>query len=1304
MTIPSRHILTVLVCVGLALLAMPGAAAPLDQSFFLSPNEPAPSPGADDPPTADAVPDFEAASLNQSFILPLDDPGTFPGADGTLTAGAVPGLEAAPLNPAFVRYQEEQEAANGPVLLCAVAPEDRALPPLTGLLPSPVTLVWSDGGVVAATAEPPSEAYFNLADEGRVTAVKDQGKCGSCWTFASLGSLESALLTDGLGEWNLSENNMKNTHGFDWGPCDGGNAFMATAYLARWSGPVNESDDPYLLPNPSPDSPAGLAPVLQVQNVTYLPPRDGPLDNDLIKTTIKEDGGLYAGFLVNYSCFGPNAATYYLPENSTAKLDGGHAVLLVGWDDAYPAANFVETPPGDGAFIAKNSWGTSLGDNGYFYISYYDRSVGRFKNPAREYIGDGGATATVLFTGEPLGTYDHLYQYDPLGSTRSIGISTTMYGANLFTVERYENLHAVSIFTREPDTAYEVRVSSLDGGIPYQTSSAHGTMALPGYHTVPLDTPVPLVPGQNFSVTLKLTAPTDTHPLAVEMPIEDYSSNATAHTGESFVSIDGREWADLTDFFPDTNLCIKAFTRDPLSVPGDYATIQAAVEAALPGQMVFIEDGTYAENVVIDKPLALVGSRDAVIDGGAGTALTLTGSTVTLRGFSITGGDDGVLVAGNDTTLVDLHLIGCGGDGIEIDGASKTFIADTEVLDGMHDGIKVNNASNVFVFGCALTGNGGNGMSVDDASSVIAYRCNLTGNDDDGMRTNTAVGVMVLQCTLAGNGDDGIWAIDTADLSVYNSNVSVNHDSGVEVSRSNRTVFVDVNAAANGESGIDLSSADAFMVTRCTATGNGESGIALYDVKNGGLSQNTMAGHKWNINFAPSDGAEDTVVIDETNTVDGKPVYVWNDRYDEAVPTDAGMVYLMGCRNVTAADLTLSGNFMGLYVYNSTDITVRNVLASGNNAGAYCRYVDNLSVDASAMEANGFAGFVSQNCTALEVTGSRIADNIVGAIVVADDPADTLFWRNSFVNNSAGHFAAMGGQVTLNTAAPLMYRYNGTYYTHALGNYWDDYAGNDTDGDGVGETPYTARNAFTPMSVNDTCPLVAPADRYVPGFPDNDGGDDWGGIGVGGDLNAGATTSMQFRGSAVTEITLTAAKRIDGVMVTVAPVDEGPDGLDSAVYQYLTANLTYVTDDAIAEANFTFDVPAAWLNEHGLAPDEVALWRYHNETWVALPTEIVREESGRIVYRATSPGFSYFAVAAGRAIEPAVTVPSAESVDLNATAANATAEKPVVSETPLPTASTAATTPAPTAPAQSPLPWWLAVLAAGGTISFTRRR
>lgn len=77
-----------------------------------------------------------------------------------------------------------------------------------------------------------------------------------------------------------------------------------------------------------------------------------------------------------------DAQTYINTESYAQYTDNvfasiSHAVVIVGWDDNYSAENFIEgkQPPADGAWIVRNSWGESYGNEGYFYLSYYDQTI-----------------------------------------------------------------------------------------------------------------------------------------------------------------------------------------------------------------------------------------------------------------------------------------------------------------------------------------------------------------------------------------------------------------------------------------------------------------------------------------------------------------------------------------------------------------------------------------------------------------------------------------------------------------------------------------------------------------------------------------------------------------------------------------------------------------------------------------------------------------------------------------------------------------------------------------------------------------
>ena len=86
-------------------------------------------------------------------------------------------------------------------------------------------------------------AKFDLRAQNGLTPVQNQGACGSCWTFGSLGSLESSLLR-ATGQTNSFSEDHLNSFGLGT-CCQGGHRGMATAYLARWDGPVSATDDPY---------------------------------------------------------------------------------------------------------------------------------------------------------------------------------------------------------------------------------------------------------------------------------------------------------------------------------------------------------------------------------------------------------------------------------------------------------------------------------------------------------------------------------------------------------------------------------------------------------------------------------------------------------------------------------------------------------------------------------------------------------------------------------------------------------------------------------------------------------------------------------------------------------------------------------------------------------------------------------------------------------------------------------------------------------------------------------------------------
>ena len=384
---------------------------------------------------------------------------------------------------------------------------------------------------------------YDYREKGRAPQVKNQGSLGTCWAFASLMALESRLLPEY--DLDFSEDHMSLQNSFHLDQNAGGEYTMSMAYLLAWQGPVLESQDPY----GDGISPQGLSPVCHVQEIRVLPGKD----YEAIKRAVYLYGGVQSS-LYTSMVTGQSDQRYYNKETGAYCYIGtarpNHDVVIIGWDDTYPKENFNLTPEGDGAFICANSWGGEFGDDGYFYVSYYDSNIG---------------SHNILYSRvEAADNYDQIYQTDLCGWVGQLGYGKeNAWFANIYTARGREKLEAVGFYATGANTSYEVyTVSDAEGSSRFgrRRLAASGTLADAGYYTIDLKRPLRLEEGERFAVIVSVWTPGAVHPVAIEYNSPDKGLTADLSDGEGYISFRGTVW-ERVEKEQDCNVCLKAYTK-----------------------------------------------------------------------------------------------------------------------------------------------------------------------------------------------------------------------------------------------------------------------------------------------------------------------------------------------------------------------------------------------------------------------------------------------------------------------------------------------------------------------------------------------------------------------------------------------------------------------------------------------------------------------------------------------------------------------------------------------------------------------
>lgn len=419
---------------------------------------------------------------------------------------------------------------------------------LTGMLGYSCTFdINTNTLTIADTSENPNSlpASYDLRDKFRISEIRNQGKYGTCWAFAALSAMESALMPEE--SYIFSVDHMSMSNSFNITQNDGGEYTMGMAYLAAWQGPVYEKDDPY----GDGETNSRLEAVKHVQEMRIIPSKN----ISGIKEAVFQYGGVQSSLyssLKNAS----SSSKYYNKETYSYCYIGtnkpNHDVVIIGWDDNYPKENFNMDLEGNGAFICQNSWGSDFGDEGIFYVSYYDSNIG---------------THNVVYTRvEDNDNYDNIYQSDLCGWVGKMGYEKeSMYGANVFTAKSDEMVVAASFYATAPDTEYKVYIVDDfkgTGSFSNRVLVAEGVLEDAGYYTIDFEKGRAVKEGQEYAVVVYINTPGATHPMAIEYDTGDKSlSNIDLEDGKSYISYSGSQFINVKEK-QDCNLCIKAFTNN----------------------------------------------------------------------------------------------------------------------------------------------------------------------------------------------------------------------------------------------------------------------------------------------------------------------------------------------------------------------------------------------------------------------------------------------------------------------------------------------------------------------------------------------------------------------------------------------------------------------------------------------------------------------------------------------------------------------------------------------------------------------
>jgi parallel beta-helix repeat protein len=495
-----------------------------------------------------------------------------------------------------------------------------------------------------------------------------------------------------------------------------------------------------------------------------------------------------------------------------------------------------------------------------------------------------------------------------------------------------------------------------------------------------------------------------------------------------------------------------------------YRNITRALERASAGDAIYVYNGTYYENVLVEKSVSLLGEamETTIIDGGGrNIVIDVEGRevNVTISGFTIRRSgtleerDAGIKICRpeNPNTIRNNNITN-NACGIILDSCERTIISGNNITNSK----------------CGVYSIGGVNSKIDNnkiVGSDVAIKLELFSSNND-VVGNYMEGGKICGIT------SGIWVKDSKGNTLSNNTITTSPKTlplvyGILLENAQNSIVAG-NNVSDCTNAVTLNHSDGSFVVNNNIKENAN-GIKLLSSANNGLGGNCLAQNRFNFGVSGDKQEHFINTINTSNTVDGRPIYYWVNQSGKSVPNDAGYVGIVCSKAIEVKNLNLMNNCEGVLMAYSNDSVIENVTVSDNRDGIaiiscntttikdslitdnYCglnmNFTSNNKIFYNNATNSEYAALSLYSSNDNEIKGNGVRNNSALGMRLAFSHKNTIS-SNNVINNSDTNVALYNSNSNIIKGNNLeKSKGDGVFLVNSNDNriYWNNFANNSHD-------------------------------------------------------------------------------------------------------------------------------------------------------------------------------------------------------------------------------------------------------------------